>query len=100
MFRYCFGLINPDDAQPEEVILSFKPEQGRYIKSYPIHESQAVLTDNKQELRIRLTLFLIHDLVMEVLSYRTAVKVIGPERLINDIKAILTGAAARYGRTE
>ena len=96
MFRYCFGVINPDDVQPEEIILSFEPEQGKYITSYPIHESQAILTDSIQELRIRLTLFVTHDLVMEILSYGMAVRVIAPERLINEVKAIYTGAIAQY----
>ena len=96
MFRYCFGVINPGDVQPEEIILSFEPEQGKYITSYPIHESQAILTDNDEELRIRLTLFVTHDLVMEILSYGMAVRVIAPERLINEVKAIYTGAIAQY----
>jgi predicted DNA-binding transcriptional regulator YafY len=96
MFRYCFGVINPDDVQPEEIILSFEPEQGKYIKSYPIHESQVILTDTDRELRIRLTLFLTHDLVMEILSYGRAVKIISPERLMNEVKDIYAGALAQY----
>ena len=99
MFRYCFGVINPDDAQPDEIILSFEPEQGKYIKSYPIHESQAILTDSEQELRIRLTLFITRDLVMEILSYGMAVKVISPERLIGEVKAIYTCSLSQYGKS-
>jgi predicted DNA-binding transcriptional regulator YafY len=94
MFRYCFGVINPDDVPPEEIILSFEPEQGKYIKSYPIHESQAILTDNEQELRIRLTLFITRDLVMEILSYGMTVKIISPERLIREVKKIHQEALA------
>ncbi len=97
MFRYCFGVINPDDAQPEEIVLAFEPEQGKYIKSYPIHESQVVLADNEQEFRIRLTLFITRDLVMEILSYGMAVMVISPERLIREVRAIHQGAISRAG---
>ena len=99
MFRYCFGVINPDDAQPDEIILSFEPEQGKYIKSYPIHESQAILTDSEQELRIRLTLFITRDLVMEILSYGMAVKVISPERLIGEVMSIYTCSISQYGKS-
>ena len=95
MFRYCFGVINPDDVQPDEIILSFEPEQGKYIKSYPIHESQEILADTAKELRIKLTLFITHDLVMEILSYGVGVKIISPERLINEIRTIHQGALAR-----
>ena len=97
MFRYCFGVINPDDMSPGEVILSFEHEQGKYIKSYPIHESQEVITDNDQELRISLKLFVTRDLVMEILSYGPAVKVISPDRLISDIKANYLDALEQYG---
>jgi predicted DNA-binding transcriptional regulator YafY len=97
MFRYCFGVINPDDVQPEEIILSFEPEQGKYIKSYPIHESQFILADNEDELRIRLSLFITRDLVMEILYYGMSVKVISPENLIREVQALYTGALAQYG---
>jgi len=97
MFRYCFGVINLDDVPPQEIILSFAPEQGKYIKSYPIHESQEVLADDDHELRIKLTLFITHDLVMEILSYGMSVKVISPEQLVHEVNAIYAGAAAHYG---
>jgi predicted DNA-binding transcriptional regulator YafY len=96
MFRYSFGVINPGDAMPAEIILSFGPEQGKYIKSYPIHESQVILSDNDRELRIRLTLHVTHDLVMEILSYGKSVRVLSPEPLVNELKAIYAGAAAQY----
>jgi predicted DNA-binding transcriptional regulator YafY len=99
MFRYCFGVINPGDGQPGEIILSFEPEQGKYIKSYPIHDSQTILTDNEEELRIRLTLFVTHDLVMELLSYGKALKVISPEPLISELLNIYTISAAKYRQT-
>ena len=82
-----------------KVILSFEPEQGKYIKSYPIHESQVILADNQQELRIKLTIFITHDLVMEILLYGMSVRVISPEHLVKKIKAIYTGANALYART-
>jgi predicted DNA-binding transcriptional regulator YafY len=96
MFRYCFGVINPDNEPPDEIILSFAPEQGKYIHSYPLHETQEILLDNDKELRIRLTLFITRDLVMEILSYGMAVRVIAPKRLIREVQTIYTGAAAQY----
>lgn len=99
MFRYCFGVINPGDAQPEEIILSFEHDQGKFIKSYPIHDSQFILADNEQELRIKLTLFITHDLLMEILSYGKAVKIIAPHRLIQEIRTIYQGAILQYGES-
>jgi predicted DNA-binding transcriptional regulator YafY len=92
IFRYCFGVINLDDALPEEVILSFNPEQGKYIKSYPIHEPQTILQDNTDEFRIKLHLHLTHDLIMELLSYGDTVKIIAPKRLKDEITSIYINA--------
>lgn len=85
-FRYCFGIVSPNNEQPEEVILSFTPFQGKYIKSLPLHESQEILKDNNEELLIRLKLHVTHDFFMEILSFGEEVKVIQPQSLINDIK--------------
>jgi predicted DNA-binding transcriptional regulator YafY len=96
LFRYCFGVINPDDVQPEEIILSFGPEQGKYIKSYPIHESQVILADNNKELKIGLKLLVTHDLIMEILSYGMSVKIIAPGKLIRQVNRIYLGAMKQY----
>lgn len=95
-YKYCFGIINSDKTQPKEVILSFTPVQGKYIKTLPLHESQEILIDNDEELRIKLTLFLTHDFYMELLSYGDNLKVIQPQELINDIKTAFKNALELY----
>ncbi len=85
IFRNCFGVINPENGKAAKLILSFDPEQGKYIKSYPIHESQSVLIDNDEEFRVRLNLFITHDLIMEILSYGDTFKVISPKSLSKDL---------------
>jgi len=85
-FRYCFGIISPNSNKPEEVILSFDPYQGKFIKSLPLHDSQQILADNEDEFRIKLTLFLTHDFFMEILSYGANVEIIKPQSLMDDVK--------------
>jgi predicted DNA-binding transcriptional regulator YafY len=85
-FKFSFGIISPNGDVPQEVILSFKPFQGKYIKTLPLHESQVIITDNEQELRIKLNLHITHDFFMEVLSFGEHVKVIQPEKLILDLQ--------------
>jgi predicted DNA-binding transcriptional regulator YafY len=84
-FKDCYGVIKPKGDTPQKVVLSFTPEQGRYIKTLPLHEPQKILIDNNQELRIELFLFLTYDLIMELMSYGDDVKVISPERLKKDL---------------
>ena len=95
-YRYCFGIISPNGHQPELIILSFNSFQGKYIKSLPLHESQQILIDNEDELRIQLKLFITHDFFMELLSYGQNLKVIKPQSLINDLKAIVKNIQSIY----
>ncbi|MDR1738244.1 MAG: WYL domain-containing protein, partial [Candidatus Symbiothrix sp.] len=78
--QYCFGIIRPNDEseQPQEIVLSFTPFQGNYIKTLPLHHSQKTLIDNDKELRISLNLYVTFDLMQEILSYGNSVKVIAP----------------------
>ncbi len=85
-FKYCFGIISPNEHEPQEVILSFEPFQGKYIKTLPLHESQIILKDNEHELLVKLTLFITHDFFMEILSFGDNVKVMQPDSLIADLK--------------
>ena len=85
-FKFSFGIISPNGHVPQEVILSFDPFQGKYIKTLPLHESQVILKDNEQELLIKLTMYITHDFFMEVLSFGENVKIIQPESLISDLK--------------
>ena len=95
-FKYCFGIISPNEHKPQEVILSFNPFQGKYIKTLPLHESQEILKDNEEELLIKLTLFVTHDFFMEILSFGANVKVIQPVSLIAGIKKAYENALKLY----
>ena len=95
-FQHCFGIITPDGGQPDEIILSFSPRQGKYVKTMPLHESQVVLVDNDKELRIQLKLFRSYDFLLEVLSHGDDVKVISPPKLAEQITAKYKNALKRY----
>ncbi|QQS51097.1 MAG: WYL domain-containing protein [Bacteroidota bacterium] len=88
-FENCYGIITSDDSDPEEIVLSFEPFQGKYIKSYPLHESQKILIDNETELRISLYLYETHDLLMELLSYGANLQVIQPKSLIDKMTGVV-----------
>lgn len=95
-YQYSFGIISPNERTPQEVILSFAPFQGQYIKSLPLHESQEVLIDNEEELRIKLTLFTTHDFFMELLSHGENLRVIKPTSLIDDLKSAYKNSLKLY----
>jgi predicted DNA-binding transcriptional regulator YafY len=95
-FKFCFGIINPHEGQPQEVVLTFNPFQGKYIKSLPLHESQEILIDNDEEFQIKLNLFVTHDFFMEILSYGENVKVLRPGSLIDELKASYQNSISQY----
>lgn len=95
-YRYCFGIISPNGLTPEEVILSFDPFQGKYVKTLPLHHTQEIVADNEKELRIKLKLCITHDFIMELLSYGDTLKVIKPDVLIDEIKGAYQKAFKRY----
>jgi predicted DNA-binding transcriptional regulator YafY len=95
-FKYSFGIISPNNEQAHDVILSFDPFQGKYIKTLPLHETQQVLVDNNEELKIKLKLCLTLDLVMELLSFGDNMKVIEPKSLATQIKQAHKNAYSQY----
>ncbi len=96
MFRHCYGIITPTDQKPEEVVLSFDSDQGKYIKSLPLHETQEILLDTEDELQIRLKIYITHDFIMELLSYSNNVKVLQPVSLAIRLKEEYEKAWKQY----
>ena len=79
LFVNSFGIISTLNQIPETIILSFDYEQGKFVKSLPIHHSQKVLIDNDSEYRIELTLVPTYDFYQELLSHTGRMKIISPE---------------------
>ena len=96
MMKHCFGIIIPNDEKPQNIVLSFTPFQGKYIKSLPLHDTQKILVDNDKELRINLYVYPTYDFKMEILSYGDTVKVIEPKQLANELKDTYSKALKRY----
>jgi predicted DNA-binding transcriptional regulator YafY len=84
-FKHCFGVLGDEKHDAEEIVLSIDPFQGKYIKSFPLHDSQEILMDTKKELRIRLFMYITRDLIMELLSLGDTLKVVKPRRLRNEM---------------
>ena len=96
LFRNCFGIISPRDEEPQEVILSFDADQGKYIKSLPLHDSQQIIVDNNNELQIKLFLYVTYDFEMELLAHGEHVKVLKPESLIEMMKMHYSKVLSQY----
>lgn len=95
-FQHSFGIINEDHKAPQKIVLSFSFEQGKYIKSLPLHHSQKELINDEEEYRIELVLHPTYDFVMELLSIGVEVKVLEPESLKKEMIEKLEATLMRY----
>src|SRR5690606_27574 len=94
--KFCFGIVGPNAEKPIDIILSFKPLNGKYVKTLPLHHTQQILFDNDAELRISLQLYLTDDFIMELLSFGDSVKVMEPQELIDKLKSVYQKALEKY----
>lgn len=98
-FKDSFGIIRKDSNKPvQNVVLSFSPYQGKYLKSLPLHSSQEVLTDNQDQFIIKLHIYVTYDFEMELLSYGPTVEVLEPAFLRQSIKEKLETAFSFYNK--
>ena len=95
IFDHVIGVETSDDPL-EQVILSFDPQQGNYVKSLKLHHSQQVLVDTEDELRIRLMVKPNFELIQNILMHGSLVRVVKPEWLVDKVKRIHSSALRRY----
>lgn len=95
LFDQTIGLIFSQNTV-QDVILSFTPTQGKYLKTLPLHKSQQVLVDNARECRIRLHVIPNYELTQEVLRHGDTVKVLEPAWLAAEIRQILNNTLEKY----
>lgn len=98
-FRDIFGIINGTGEKPQKIVLSFMPQQGRYINSLPLHASQQETLKDENEHRFEYYLVPTHDFKMEILSHGSQVRVLEPESLRKDIIAQLQKNLEAYHRS-
>src|SRR5690606_29988295 len=97
LFKDSFGVITPDDElQPEEILLKFFKNQGEYVRTMPLHESQEILEESGDEMLVKVKLAPTWDFMMEILYYAELVKVIEPENFAEQIKNRLAKAVKLY----
>lgn len=79
MYENSFGIISSPDKQPQKIILSFCRDQGKFVKSLPLHRSQKIVKDDAKELRIQLLLIPTYDFYQELMTHFERVKILEPE---------------------
>lgn len=94
-FEHIYGITDTSDPV-ENIILSFTPLFGRYVKAKPIHQTQVVLRDDDTECVVKLRLAPNRDLMMHLRSYGEHLRVVQPESLVKAMKESLRAMLERY----
>jgi proteasome accessory factor B len=95
-FYYSFGIYVNTDPNPQEVVLKFSPDAGRYVKDAVLHHSQQVIEDSAEAFVVKLYLSITFDFVMEILGYGELVEVISPPELRAQVSDRLKKAEEKY----
>jgi predicted DNA-binding transcriptional regulator YafY len=95
LFAHIYG-ITDSEGPVEEILLSFTPRRGKYVKAQPIHPSQQVVEDSAGQCLVRLSLIPNRDLMNHLRSYGPDVKILGPQSLVDAFKNDLQATLDRY----
>jgi predicted DNA-binding transcriptional regulator YafY len=93
-YQHAFGIETYKPA--EKIILEFSKQQGNYIRSFPLHISQKIISDTDDSLVIELFMHPTNDIIMELMKYSTEVKVIEPAFMKTEIRDRATAMMQLY----
>ena len=96
LFGNIIGINYSSENKLEEVVLSFTPLQGKYIKTLPLHQSQKILIDTNKELQISLNVIPNFELSQKILTQAEYVKVISPEWYRKEFSGIIIKMMKKY----
>lgn len=94
-FKNSFG-VTVNHVEAIEVIISFTPQQGNYIKTLPIHSTQKEIKSTKKEYRISVTVKPSYEFYSKILSYGSDAKIISPRSIVTVLQTKLEDALKKY----
>jgi len=96
-YRNAIGVIVYDEP-PVDIVLKFTKKQGMYVLTQPIHDSQEVLSQNKDHITIGLHLVPAYEFISMVLGWGEDVEVLEPAWLREKVVERINAALGRYHR--
>jgi predicted DNA-binding transcriptional regulator YafY len=94
-FSHSIG-ITANNGNPEKIVFQTDELLSKYLLSQPLHESQEYLGGKKNKHQFSLFLLPSYELKMILLGHGSALKVLEPQSLCNEIKLTLKEMAKNY----
>lgn len=98
-FKDIIGVTILPDVPPVDIILWITSEQAPYIVTKPIHQSQTIIEETDEGLKIGLRLIPNYEFYSTILSFGGAIKILGPEFIQDEIYKKLMNACRNYEPT-
>jgi len=80
-FKHSIGISVDSEDISEFVELEFSHKLAGYIRNFPIHPSQVILSENTSGIKIRLRTYINLELINELMQYSDDVKILKPSKL-------------------
>lgn len=78
IFEDVFGIEFPNDNKPQKIRLKVDAQQGKYIKTMPIHYSQKIIEDTEEHFVFEVYLIPNYAFYQELFSLMDRVEVLSP----------------------
>lgn len=94
-FKHSFG-ITVSEEDPVEVTISFKVDQGDYLKTLPIHPTQQIIEETNENIIINVTVKPSYEFYSKIYSYCENAKIIAPDFIREKFKTGFNKAKMNY----
>ncbi len=96
-FNDIIGVTYNQGRKKEKIVLSFTSDRAPYVKTKPLHPSQKIVSENSDGTTVSIEVIPNKELIREILSFGSDVKVVGPGAVAAEVEMILRKAVERYG---
>lgn len=95
-FAHAFGISVPNNLQPAKVTFTLPASEAMYVKSQPLHHSQRIVSETSKACKFEIEVIESYELVAQLLSFGSKIKVHSPAHLKNKIQQELEAALQNY----
>ena len=95
-FRDCYGIVRDPGVPVEKVVIRAYGKEVHYLRDLPLHHSQKEVVTAEDYSDFEMVLRPTADFFGPLLSRCAAIKILEPESLANDIKALHQAAVELY----
>lgn len=80
-FSPCYGIINDEKMNAEEIVIKTDIDQGNYLKNLPLHASQTIVEETANHIIFSWKLKPTYDFIQQILTMNIHAEVLQPESL-------------------